>query len=711
MPHFCAKMADKVASNRLAVLKARLLKNAAILRGDDSQPFTSASRSSAEPSFKLGGSATSTDAAIGSMTAAHLDHTSGAGEAAATGMAPSPADEIVLSSDSDGESKPAATQIAAVGPSKLRATRVLGSDSDSTSDGDEEDGRGKGGSGRLGAGRLKCLGAVKPTDIGGTSSANAFGPKARPNSASAKAITIDSSSDDSDSDSGNGSEGSEDGSDDELNISLSKLRLNVAKKAVAASKGRKELSDDEEGQDDKDSFIASEDDEDDASEDGASSGGSSDSGYSSGDIASPQRGVSGRPSWASQYYDLTADSDDDNDAADEEEADENDDSAYVRKPSLSAPSTPSRRQLNASSSSSSSSRPTFRPASLKDGQPHPVTGRVVIVEEEEVAAYGRARSAPMKLTPSKRLALTSALFVEYNRTVFRGSLPADVAITWNARLTKTAGLTFTSKKAVATTAASSGCGSGDGSLSVAYLARIELSVKVLDTPAKLASTLLHEMCHAAAWAVDHVSKPPHGAVFRRWADRASRAYPNRAVTTCHSYEISYKHVYACVGEGEGPVSGCGAQWGRHSKSIDVATARCGKCRGRIAHVGAGTLSETAAPERGGSGSSAESDGDYTASAAPATPQRAAKTAAGAAPPSSARRTPSAAQSAYQAFLKANRPAVAAANPGYTPAQVLAEVGRQWTAAKVAAGASCSATRACSSGVSVGDGGEIDLSAY
>jgi hypothetical protein len=28
------------------------------------------------------------------------------------------------------------------------------------------------------------------------------------------------------------------------------------------------------------------------------------------------------------------------------------------------------------------------------------------------------------------------------------------------------------------------------------------------------ATLLHEMCHAAAWLVDHCAKPPHGTVFK-----------------------------------------------------------------------------------------------------------------------------------------------------------------------------------------------------
>ncbi len=46
-------------------------------------------------------------------------------------------------------------------------------------------------------------------------------------------------------------------------------------------------------------------------------------------------------------------------------------------------------------------------------------------------------------------------------------------------------------------------------------------LQVLDCEEKLLRTLCHEMCHAAAWLVDHVGKPPHGPVFRRWVRAAS----------------------------------------------------------------------------------------------------------------------------------------------------------------------------------------------
>lgn len=51
-------------------------------------------------------------------------------------------------------------------------------------------------------------------------------------------------------------------------------------------------------------------------------------------------------------------------------------------------------------------------------------------------------------------------------------------------------------------------------------ARVELSAKVLDTPVKLRRTLLHEMCHLAAWLLPpHVvcpAGPPHVRFMPVW---------------------------------------------------------------------------------------------------------------------------------------------------------------------------------------------------
>lgn len=79
-----------------------------------------------------------------------------------------------------------------------------------------------------------------------------------------------------------------------------------------------------------------------------------------------------------------------------------------------------------------------------------------------------------------------------------------------------------------------------------YTARVELSIKVVDGLPKLKRTLCHELCHVAAWLLDHCARPPHGDVWRGWADRAQRAYPELEITTCHSYDIFFPHRWQCT---------------------------------------------------------------------------------------------------------------------------------------------------------------------
>lgn len=139
----------------------------------------------------------------------------------------------------------------------------------------------------------------------------------------------------------------------------------------------------------------------------------------------------------------------------------------------------------------------------------------------------------------KREGLALALYTEFNKNAFSGKLPAGfmaqsskggaetvagmLGISWNKKLNTTAGTTQLVRR---------------GGV---YSASIQLSTKVVDTLDKLRNTLCHEMCHAAAWLISHVSKPPHGDVFYSWASIAMKAYPDLAIATCHTYDINFKH--------------------------------------------------------------------------------------------------------------------------------------------------------------------------
>nr|CAG4642430.1 EOG090X0464 [Evadne anonyx] len=159
-----------------------------------------------------------------------------------------------------------------------------------------------------------------------------------------------------------------------------------------------------------------------------------------------------------------------------------------------------------------------------------------------------------------RTELTHKLFKLFNEAVFQNQLPQGFPLTWNKRLTRTAGFCrhFTKRENGIVTFESS----------------IELSVKVVDTPCRLRDTLVHEMCHAATWMIDNYRAAGHGPVWKKYARLVNRVFPELPVVTrCHNYEITYKFYYNC--------GRCYFSTGRHSKSIDTTTHVCPYCRGTL----------------------------------------------------------------------------------------------------------------------------------
>lgn len=71
-------------------------------------------------------------------------------------------------------------------------------------------------------------------------------------------------------------------------------------------------------------------------------------------------------------------------------------------------------------------------------------------------------------------------------------------------------------------------------------------------------------------------------------------YRQVEVTTKHNYKINHKYLWVCVGTPPNAAKGflnlppeeegCGAEYGRHSKSIDPARHRCGRCKGVLLQV-------------------------------------------------------------------------------------------------------------------------------
>lgn len=157
-----------------------------------------------------------------------------------------------------------------------------------------------------------------------------------------------------------------------------------------------------------------------------------------------------------------------------------------------------------------------------------------------------------------------------------------------------------------------------------HTASIELAEKIIDRPERLVNTLSHEFCHLANFMISHVKDQPHGASFQQWGRRVSRWLSSGAaqnvqgyisewaqceVTTKHSYVVEMKYLWICTGrpaaakqtliekmmgvslddvgssqnQGTDP-EGCGAEYGRHSKSIDTDRQRCGRCKGFLKQI-------------------------------------------------------------------------------------------------------------------------------
>uniref|UniRef100_A0A0N7ZDR3 SprT-like domain-containing protein n=1 Tax=Scylla olivacea TaxID=85551 RepID=A0A0N7ZDR3_SCYOL len=158
----------------------------------------------------------------------------------------------------------------------------------------------------------------------------------------------------------------------------------------------------------------------------------------------------------------------------------------------------------------------------------------------------------------KKEELAEKLYKYYNTHVFDDKLPSSMNIKWNVRLRKTAGYCYYQINK------SAECRRGS---------RIELSTKVIDCAERLRDTLIHEMCHAAAWIISGY-KDGHGPLWKAWAGKARAVFPELpAINRCHSYQIQCKYTYRCTR--------CSYSIGRHSKSLDTNRKVCGLCLGKF----------------------------------------------------------------------------------------------------------------------------------
>lgn len=161
------------------------------------------------------------------------------------------------------------------------------------------------------------------------------------------------------------------------------------------------------------------------------------------------------------------------------------------------------------------------------------------------------------LTNKNREKYTNEIYNEFNKNIFESKL-SNIPIIWSKTLRSTSGKTKCKL------------------INENRIAEIELSIKVVDNYYRLRKTLLHELCHAAAWIIN-CYREGHGNPFKSWAYKCNKKYPDCPVSTYHNYSIHYKYRYKCLN--------CEYIYGRHSKSIDISKQRCGRCNGELIELG------------------------------------------------------------------------------------------------------------------------------
>lgn len=229
-------------------------------------------------------------------------------------------------------------------------------------------------------------------------------------------------------------------------------------------------------------------------------------------------------------------------------------------------------------------------------------------EKRRLAEEKRAATARKKAFDAQKERLALDLLHELDEKVADSQLEKlasssdGVQIIWSKTLRSTAGRANW-KRTVTKPAGSPIKGIPDpgACVKIQHYASIELAEKIIDCEDRLVNTLAHEFCHLTNFMISNVRDQPHGASFKKWAAKVTshlrqsdvESWRNVHVTTKHSYVINHKYLWACVGREKTSAmeylnvdedEGCGAEYGRHSKSIDTEKHRCGRCKGRLVQV-------------------------------------------------------------------------------------------------------------------------------
>jgi predicted SprT family Zn-dependent metalloprotease len=179
-----------------------------------------------------------------------------------------------------------------------------------------------------------------------------------------------------------------------------------------------------------------------------------------------------------------------------------------------------------------------------------------------------------KTFDAKKHQIASDFFLELDTQITEGKIgqlaesTGGVNLIWSKTLNTTAGRANWKRETTRTKDEDG----NDIDVQHQHHASIELAEKVINDENRLLNVVAHEFCHLANFMINGVTNNPHGKEFKIWAAKCSRIFGSRGikVTTKHTYDIDYKYVWACVA--------CGAEFRRHSKSIDPSRHRCGTCK-------------------------------------------------------------------------------------------------------------------------------------
>jgi predicted SprT family Zn-dependent metalloprotease len=288
-------------------------------------------------------------------------------------------------------------------------------------------------------------------------------------------------------------------------------------------------------------------------------------------VKSPRKGLA-----RFQIY-SDSDSDDNND----------NNSANISSDSLASPCTPPQK------SSSRSQSPLKSPE--KEGK-------------KRLMDLKKAVAAKKKDFDARKEKLALDLLHELDSNVAKSQLSklassaGGIRIVWSKTLRSTAGRANWRRTASKISGSPIKGGVTDGpGVEIKHFASIELAEKIIDCEDRLVNTLAHEFCHLTNFMISNVRDQPHGASFKSWAAKVTthlrksdvEMWRKVEVTTKHNYAINHKYMWVCVGREQTKTmeflnidddDGCGAEYGRHSRSIDTAKHRCGRCKGKLVQV-------------------------------------------------------------------------------------------------------------------------------